>query len=281
MELEKRVAIITGAGSGIGKAIALAFAAEGALVIVNDINKESAQKVVGEIERRNGIARYYICSVSQYSEVEKLVAFTLKEFGTVDILVNNVGWGSLFMIVDMPPDEWENNLKTTLSSNFNCSKAVVPIMTKKKYGKIISIASTAGIRMSTVAGVDYTAAKHGVLGLMHALAYELAEYGINVNAVNPGMTMTDRNKGYMSPDDIVELEDNIPMGHFCDPTDIANAVVFLASEKARMITGQSITVDGGWLLGLSGSYGKSMAKRKANSEKRINEINQKHKEEKD
>jgi NAD(P)-dependent dehydrogenase (short-subunit alcohol dehydrogenase family) len=126
--------------------------------------------------------------------------------------------------------------------------------------------------MSTVAGVDYTAAKHGVLGLTHALAYELAEYGINVNAINPGMTMTDRNKGYMSSEDIAELEGNIPMGRFCDPEDIANTAVFLASEKSRMITGQSITVDGGWLLGLSGNYAESMAKRKANSKKKAEEI---------
>ena len=271
MLLEKRAAIVTGAGGGIGKAVAMGLAAEGARVVVNDINQANAGKTVEEIRSAGGTAEAFICNVSEYGDVEKLVAFTVKEFGTVDILVNNVGWGSLFMIQDLPPDEWERNLKITMTSTFNCSKAVIPYMIEKKYGKIISIASTAGIRMSTVAGVDYTAAKHGILGLNHSLAYEVAEYGINVNAIAPGMTMTDRNKSYMSPEDIAELEDNIPMGRFCDPSDIADAAVFLASEKARMITGQVLTVDGGWLLGMSGSYGKSIEKRKANSRKKVEE----------
>jgi NAD(P)-dependent dehydrogenase (short-subunit alcohol dehydrogenase family) len=189
----------------------------------------------------------------------------------VDILVNNVGWGSLFIIQELLPEEWERNIKITMSSTFNCCKAVSPLMIKRRSGRIINIASTAGLRMSTVAGVDYTAAKHGVLGLTHALAYELAEYGITVNAICPGMTMTDRNKSYMSPQDIAELEDNIPMGRFCDPSDIADTAVFLASDRAKMITGQAIAVDGGWLLGMSGSYGKSIEKRKANSRKRTEE----------
>lgn len=265
MELKGKVALVTGAGDGIGKAIALKFASEGAIVLVNDRNEEKALSTVREIGSKDGFAKEYIIDTSDSVKVSEMVDSSLREFGKIDILANNVGIGSLFVIEEMPANVWDDTLRITLSSAFYCCRAVAPNMIKRKEGKIITIASTAAVRMSTIAGVDYTAAKHGLIGLNHSLAFELAGYGINVNVINPGMTMTDRNRNYMTVEEIRQLEQDIPMGRFCRPEEIAETALFLASNRSKMITGQAITVDGGWTLGLASNYSNTMEKRINNS----------------
>ena len=280
MELKNKVALITGAGNGIGRAIALLFAREGAKVVINDLRENQTKETAAEIERLGGRKQeilQYAADVSKFDDVKKMVDHIISEWGTIDILVNTVGIGSLFLIQDMPEDVWDKNISITLSSAFYCCKAVAPFMIEKKSGKIISIASTAAVRMSTSGGVDYTAAKHGLLGLYHALAFELAKYGINVNAINPGMTRTPRNTSYMSDEEIKKLEGDIPLGKFCEAEDIAEAALFLASERSRMITGQALTVDGGWLLGLASDYPKVMEGRISGSKNKAALWNEKNK----
>ncbi len=267
-ELENCVALITGAGSGIGKAIALRFAEERARVVVNDLSPEITSGTASQLRER-GVSDDFIMEhasdATNFSEIQAMVDAVVRRWGTIDILVHTIGMGSLFVIQDMPADIWERNIAVSLSSGFYCCKAVAPIMINQKKGKIINIASTAGVRMSTSAGVDYTAAKHGLIGLNHALAFELARYGINVNVINPGMTRTPRNTNYMEPEEISKLERDIPLGKFCEPEDIAETALFLASERSRMITGQAITVDGGWLLGLASDYPTTIEARIKNS----------------
>ncbi|MBN2051790.1 MAG: SDR family oxidoreductase [Spirochaetales bacterium] len=257
MELKDSVALVTGAGSGIGKAIALRFAEEGAKVVVNDLTALAMKETASEIRERCGRDVQiieYAADVSRFSDIQTMVDTVVRQWGTIDILANTVGMGSLFVIQDIPAEVWDRNITITLSSAFYCCKAVAPIMIEHGRGKIISIGSTAGVRMSTSAGVDYTAAKYGLQGLNHTLAFELAKYGINVNVINPGMTRTPRNTNYMAPEQIKKLERDIPMGKFCEPEDIAETALFLASDRSRMITGQAISVDGGWTLGLALDY---------------------------
>jgi len=271
MELKGKTALVTGAGMGIGRATALRLAREGTCVIVNDMLLKEAESTAAKIEDSNGEAFAFEADVADRTKVQEMVEAGIRRFGMIDILVNNAGTGSLFLMKDMPYEAWDRNVAITFTGSFNCCKAVIPHMINKQSGKIVFIASTAAIRMSTVAGADYTAAKHGILGLNHQLAYELAEYGINVNAINPGITLTERAKKLLTKEQRQKLMDNIPLGKFCMPEDIAEAVVFLASERSRMITGQTLTVDGGWMLGLASGYAEDMKMRQEVSRKAASE----------
>jgi NAD(P)-dependent dehydrogenase (short-subunit alcohol dehydrogenase family) len=259
MEFENQVVLVTGSGKGIGRAIAAHFVKEGASVCINDIVAEDARRTAEELSRLGANTLAVRADVSKESDVKRMFAALLKRFGTIDILVNNAGIGDGTMVEDMSYEVWKRTIDINLNAVFLCSKAAIPVMQAKKCGKIVNIASVAAKRISNRGGAHYTASKAGVLGFTRHLAYELAPYGINVNAICPGATLTPLLRSRSSEAELDEERSRFPLGRLCDPEDIADAVLFLCSKKAKVIVGQALDVDAGELLGWSDfeSYRKS------------------------
>jgi len=261
MELKNQIAIVTGAGKGIGEAIALAFAREGAHVVVNDIDSDEAMRVSQRIISMGEKAVPIRADVSIKDQVDHMVKETVKTFGTIDILVNNAGIGGCSRLAkDIPEESWDRVMAINLKGVFLCCQAVAPVMIERQKGKIVNIASLAARRMSFLGGADYTASKYGVLGFSHHLAYELAYYRINVNVVCPGATLTPLVQEKSSQELRDKVASKIPLGRWCTPEDQAEAVLFLVSERAKMITGHIMDVNGGQLLGFE-DYLEDMERR--------------------
>lgn len=239
MGLQGKVAIVTGAARGIGREIALTLADNGADVIIVDINFEGVKKVAEEInfKKRRGLAMKV--DVSLKKEVFLLVKKVEKIFSRIDILVNNAAIYYRTPFEEISENEWDKVLSVNLKGTFLCSQAVLPIMKKKKYGRIVNLASMAGKTGGAVAGAHYSASKAGVACITKSLAKYGAKYGINVNAISPGFIDTEMNKNL--PFNL----DSIPLGTMGTPKDIANVVVFLVSDVSSYITGEIIDVDGG------------------------------------
>jgi len=245
MRLEKQVAVVTGAGQGIGRAIALTLAREGAIVVVNDVVPERADKVAAEIKSKGGQALAVAADVAKAAEVSRLVARTLADYKKIDILVNNAGIVKLKRLLEMTEADWDSHMDNNIKSQFLCSQAVLEHMIKRKRGKIINIASLAA-HIGAPGMSAYGASKGGVVQFTKALAVEFGKYNIMVNAVSPGFTLTElvRQAGRDRPD-YLDGMDRIPLRRAAEPEDIANAVLFLASAESDYITGQVIIVDGG------------------------------------
>jgi NAD(P)-dependent dehydrogenase (short-subunit alcohol dehydrogenase family) len=259
MEFKDRVVLVTGSGKGIGKAIATKFVEEGASVCINDIVLEEAEKTSEGLKKQGGTTFAVQADVSKEEDVKRMFNLLLERFGTIDILVNNAGSGDGLMVEDMTYEIWKKVIDINLNGVFLCCKTAMPMMQKKQYGKIINIASVAAKKISFRGGAHYTASKAGLLGFTRHLAYELAPYGINVNAICPGATLTPLLKS-RSPQAELDAElGRFPLGKFCEPEDIADAVLFLCSRKSKMITGQALDVDAGELLAWTdfASYQKS------------------------
>lgn len=270
MELSGKVALVTGAGSGIGEAIALRFAREGARIIVNDIDLDRAQDTVSKMETLGGRGFPIKADISSRDDVQSMVEEGVKHLGTIDILVNNAGiGGSSMLIKDMPQEAWDRVMGVNLKGAFLCCQAVIPMMTEKGQGKIVNIASLAARKMSKLGGADYTASKYGVLGLSHHLAFELAAYGINVNVVCPGATLTPLVKSKTTEEFRNTIAEQVPLGRWINPEDIAEAVLFLASDRAAMITGVVLDVDGGQLLGVASDYSDDLRRREETSARNL------------
>lgn len=251
MELKNKVAIVTGSGRGIGEGIAEAVASEGAMVVVNDRKIASAEEVAQKIEAMGGRAMPFEADVTNKSSLEAMVMETVRRYGTVDILVNNAGIEAPPSLVkDISEEQWDRVLGVNLKGVFLACQAVIPTMIAKQKGKIINIASTAALRMTFFGSADYTASKHAVAGFSQHLAWELADHHINVNVVCPGGVLTPLMEQGSTPQlrDIL-VKRLVPLGRYCTPEEIAQAVIFLASEKSDMITGQLLAVDGGLLTG--------------------------------
>ncbi|HEX77752.1 MAG TPA: SDR family oxidoreductase [Dehalococcoidia bacterium] len=250
--LQGKIALVTGSGRGIGKAIALALAAEGADVVINDVNLADAEGTAQEVRAIGRRSMAIRADVTSETQVKEMVEQVTREWGGVDILVNNAGVASVLMVEDMEKAEWDRVFDVIVGGTFNCSKAVIGTMKKRGGGKIVNIGSIAGIRTTQFAAANYAAAKAAVLGFTRQLAYELGPYKINVNAVNPFTTVTPLLLAISPPGMLEKLKDRIPLRDLNKPEDIADAVVFLCSERARMITGTSINVDGGVTLEVGG-----------------------------
>ncbi len=245
MDLTDRVAIVTGSGRGIGKAIALKLAAAGAAVVVNDIS-QAAEEAAAEIQAAGGKGKAIIADISSADDVNRLVEETLAAFGKIDILVNNAGITRDQLLMRMTEEEWDSVLNINLKSVFLCSKAVARPMMKQRWGRIISIASIVGL-IGNPGQVNYAASKAGIVGFTKSIAREMASRGITANAIAPGFIDTEMTQ-QLSEQQRQELMANIPLGCLGSPEDVAAAVCFLASKEAGYITGQVLTVDGGMTM---------------------------------
>lgn len=244
MELNNKVALITGASRGIGKEIALLLAKNGASIAVNYKNSEKdAEEVVNSIRNSGGKAIKVRAAVERLNEAEEMVQTVKSELGGLDILVNNAGIIRDKLLYSMQEGDWLEVINTNLIGTINCSKAVVLGMMRKKYGKIVNIASLSALSGSA-GQTNYTAAKGGVISFTKSLAREVAALGINVNAVAPGYIETDMVKN-LRKDDLVKL---IPAGRFGRPEEVAKVVLFLVSDASSYLTGQTIKVDGGLFM---------------------------------
>ena len=248
MNLEGKVAIVTGSGRGIGKAIAKKFAAEGASVMVNALHSETAGKVAQEIQDEGGKATAFIADVSQKTEVHDLVKSTLDNFGVIHILVNNAGVPKYRPIIEFTEEEWDITLAVNLKGVFLCTQAVMGHMMTRKYGKIINIASSTGLANSIPGAAAYGAAKAGVMAFTKTTAREAGSYGINVNCIVPGTIVTELTYARQKEEADKHLEAARKvsvLGRVGKPEDIASLALFLASEDSSFMTGQVIRMDGG------------------------------------
>ncbi len=244
-----KVAIVTGAGRGMGKATALTLACEGAAVVVNDLRPDWADAVAKEIVQAGGQAMAYVADVTKEGQVQAMVEATVKHFGTVDILVNNAGLlRSTTPLENIPLDEWELMMVVNVTGVFLCTKAVLPIMKAQRSGKIVNVSSSAGRATSTFGGAHYTTSKAAVLGLTRHTAREAAPYNINVNATAPGSMDTEMVRELATPEHMAQEAKNNPLLRLGTAQDEADLVAFLCSEEASYITGATIDLNGGDLM---------------------------------
>ncbi len=242
MNLSNRVALVTGSGRGIGKAIALKLSEAGAKVVVNDTSG-NAQKVSEQIRQNGKQSIACVADVSSSVEVNAMMDKVAETFGKIDILVNNAGIIRDQLLIRMTDEEWASVLDVDLKSVFFCTRAAIKYMLKQRYGRIISISSVVGL-VGNAGQANYASAKAGIIGFTKSIAREVAARGITVNAVAPGFIDTGMTQ-CLTDEQKQELFMRIPLGYLGSSEDVANAVVFLASDEARYITGQVLSVDGG------------------------------------
>src|SRR5438094_2466929 len=247
MRFENQVAIVTGAGRGIGHAIALRLASEGARVACVSRSEENAKRTADELKaQRDDSAKAYAVDVADHAAVQKIGAQILQDFGKIDILINNAGMTRDALAMRMSLEDWDSVINTNLRGAFSFTQAILRAMIKQRSGRIINISSVSGI-MGNAGQTNYAASKAGLIGFTKSLARELASRNITVNAVAPGLITTDMTAG-LSDDVKKTLHAKIPLGKTGVPEDIANAVAFLASAEASYITGQTLCVDGGIVM---------------------------------
>jgi 3-oxoacyl-[acyl-carrier protein] reductase len=257
MSLKDKVAIVTGAGHGIGEATAKLLAERGATVVCNS-KSDSCRRVADEITASGGKATHFIADVTDVGAVKNMVEETAKKFGRLDILINNAGWWDVPQhqnIEDVKKEDWDRVLDVNLTGPFNCVRFVVPYMKRRRYGKIVNVGSGAGVVWSRTGIHAYAASKAGLGGLTRQLAMELAPHNINVNCIAPGLVYTGKESTVkprdMTPEEEAgyrEFIDSVPAKRLGTPGDIATVIVFMASDEAGYIHGQTLLVDGGhWM----------------------------------
>ncbi len=248
MALEGRVALVTGAGRGIGKAIAMTFAREKAHVVVNDVcSRNELERVAKEVSAFDGENMAIQADVSQYDQVKEMISQIEKTFQKLDILVNNAGVIRRGTIETVTEEDWDQVIRVNLKGTFNCCKAVVDIMKRQRKGKIINVSSVAGKMGDITSAPGYGPSKAAIDGLTKTLARQLAQYGINVNGVAPHAIETEMSAEW-SEERRRSIIEAIPLKRLGKPEDVAEAVLFLASDKADFITGEILDVNGGFFM---------------------------------
>ena len=244
-----KVVIITGASRGMGLACVHAFSNEGASVMLIDINRDESQETVSSLKADGKTAMAFECDISKPIDVQKTIDTIIEKFGTVDILVNNAGvLRTTTPLEEIEVEEWDLLMDVNVKGIFLFSKAVLPVMKEKKFGKIINMASSAGRSTSELGGAHYTASKAAVLGLSRHMAREYGSYGINVNSICPGLVETPMIREETSQERLDHWIEQIPLGRFAEPDEAAELVLFLASNQSKYITGATIDFNGGSLL---------------------------------
>jgi len=248
MRLKDKKALVTGAGRGIGRAVAVAFAQEGADVVINyHSNDAAAREVVDKVEELGRKALPIKTDVSSYQDAKKMVDQTINELGGIDILVNNAGISKPSLFLDMAEESWDRIIGIHLKGTFNCSQAAGRHMKNQKWGRIINVISTAGL-FGTVGQINYASAKAGIIGFTKSAARELGRFNITVNALCPGVTITDMTHKIRTDEKFQKIMfSRIQLGRFSDPEEIAPAFVFLASDDASYVTGHIMNVNGGYI----------------------------------
>jgi NAD(P)-dependent dehydrogenase (short-subunit alcohol dehydrogenase family) len=249
MRFTGKSAVITGAGAGLGRSIALRFGAEGALVTVADIDPERAAGVVAEITAAGGRAVPIGADISKPADVARMIETAVDGFERLDILVNNAGVRVIVPFLEQTLEQWQWMLDVMLTGPMLCSQAAIPHMLQVGRGKIVNVGSVTGI-IGLTKRAAYAAAKAGLHGLTRALAYELSSQGIWVNAVAPGLLETPMNTAYFQDEQFMQLvKRELPVGRLGKPDEIANVILFLASDESDFVSGATWNVDGGWLSG--------------------------------
>ncbi len=251
MKLQDKIVIITGAGSGIGAATAKLFGTQGAVVVVSDINLGAAQKIVDEIKKEGGKASAIKTDVTKFEEVESLIGAAVKEYGRLDVMVNNAGIGGKYQnkTAEHTHDDWHNVIAVNQTGVFYCMQVALQQMTKQGYGTIVNVASLAGLKASGN-NLSYSASKFAVVGMTKSAALEYGHKNIRINAVCPGYTHSALLDQLLSArEDMADLlKRYIPMRRFGEADEIAEAIVWLAGENSKFVTGQTLTIDGGTSL---------------------------------
>jgi 3-oxoacyl-[acyl-carrier protein] reductase len=247
MKLAGKIALVTGSSRGVGRAVAVAYAREGAKVMINyTSNEKAAMDAVEEIKKAGGQAQAFKADVARKAEAEAIVQATVDAFGGIDILVNNAGFTRPAMMVKMTEEQWNAVVDIHMKAPFLCTQAAAQHMTKKNSGKIINVTSVAGI-VGTVGQINYSAAKGGIISMTKSMARELARYNICVNVISLGIVTTDMSEKITTDEKLKEIYMNrILLKRFAEPDDISPAFVFFASDESNYVTGQLLCVDGGY-----------------------------------
>ena len=247
-EFAGKVAIVTGAGQGMGRAVATRLATGGASLVVNDVNAEAAEQAAAEIRSDGYEALALSGDVASGQDVNQLIKLAVHHYSNVHILINNAGVLRPTPVINIEEAEWDLVMNVNLKGTYLCSRAVLPVMQQTGWGRIVNFSSTAGKNVSTVGGAHYTSAKAGVLGFTRHLAKEVAQHGITVNAVCPGLIDTEMVRATISDKQTKAYAQSFPIARLGSPDEVAELVAFLTSDRAAYITGASLDINGGDLM---------------------------------
>jgi len=246
--LSGKTAVVTGAAQGIGRAVAERLGADGASLVIGDVDEETLRATAADLDEDGYSVEAVECDVSSATDAAALADRAVESFGSLDVLVNNVGISSAGSIVDLDVEEWRRVIDVNLTGQFLCTKAVMPTMIEQESGAIVNVSSMAGRNVSYHGAANYTASKWGVIGLTKHAAHDLAPYGIRANAVCPDATLTPLAERTTTAASREEVRQNVPLGRWAQPEEQADAVAYLASEEASYVTGTVLEVDGGQQL---------------------------------